>query len=104
MYYIRVAFAVIGGIITGALNLRDYAGVGLGIAIFLLTYILFRYGIKSISSAVKETKKFYMTGIFSYFLLWYVMWVISFNLPPQPPPSGWRAVAHPSADSQDSSL
>jgi hypothetical protein len=80
MYYIRVAFAVIGGIITGALNLRDYAGVGLGIAIFLLTYILFRYGIKSIANAVKETKKFYMTGIFSYFLLWYVMWAILVNL------------------------
>jgi hypothetical protein len=80
MYYIRVAFAVIGGIITGALNLWGLEGLSLGIVIFLLTYLLFRYGIKSISSQVKETKKFYMTGIFSYFLLWLVMWIISIDL------------------------
>jgi hypothetical protein len=80
MYYIRVAFAIIGGIIVGALNFRGLEGLSLGIIIFLLTYLLFRYGIKSIANQVKETRKFYMTGIFSYFLLWYVMWVISINL------------------------
>ena len=80
MYYIRVAFAVIGGIITGALNLRSLDGLTVGIGIFLLTYLLFRYGIKSISSQVKDTKKFIMTGIFSYFLLWFVMWIISIDL------------------------
>jgi hypothetical protein len=80
MYYIRIAFAVIGGVITGALNLRDFEGAVVGVGIFLVTYLLFRYGIKSISSQVKETKKFYMTGIFSYFLLWFVMWIISIDL------------------------
>lgn len=80
MYYIRVVFAVLVGIICGVLNVAGELGLAIGIGFFILTYLLFRYGIKSISQSVKDSKKFYMTGIFSYFLIWYVMWVLSFNL------------------------
>lgn len=80
MYYIRVVFAVVAGLLNGFLNVAGVVGLTIGIGVFVLTYLLFRYGIKSISSGVKDKKKFYMTGIFSYFLIWYVMWVLSFNL------------------------
>lgn len=80
MYYIRVAFAVLAGLICGALNIVGEVGLVIGIGMFILTYLLFRYGIESISESVKDTKKFYMTGIFSYFLIWYVIWTLMFNL------------------------
>ncbi|MGC8936365.1 MAG: hypothetical protein ACP5KV_03245 [Candidatus Methanomethylicaceae archaeon] len=80
MYYIRVAFAVLAGLICGALNVVGEIGLVIGIGMFIVTYLLFRYGIKSISESVKDTKKFYMTGIFSYFLIWYVIWTLMFNL------------------------
>ncbi|MGQ9759701.1 MAG: hypothetical protein ACUVQ5_03900 [Candidatus Methanomethylicaceae archaeon] len=80
MYYIRVVFAVVAGLLNGFLNVQGIIGLTIGIGIFIVTYLLFRYGIKSISNAVKDKKKFYMTGIFSYFLIWFVMWVLSFDL------------------------
>ncbi|MEM3365765.1 MAG: hypothetical protein QXQ64_09890 [Candidatus Bathyarchaeia archaeon] len=80
MYYIRVAFAFLAGLICGILNVVGVLGLAIGIGVFILTYLLFRYGIKSISESVKDTRKFYMTGIFSYFLIWYVIWVLFFNL------------------------
>lgn len=79
MYYIRVIFAVIGGVLTGALNIRGELGLVVGVAIFLGTYALFKYGIKRFRN-VPEKNKLYMTGIFSFFLIWFVFWVISINL------------------------
>lgn len=80
MYYIRVAFAFLAGIICGILNVEGLFGLVIGIGIFILTYLLFKYGIKSISDSVKDSKKFYMTGIFSYFLIWYVIWTLFYNI------------------------
>lgn len=80
MYYIRVAFAIFAGIIAGVLKLEEGFGLLVGVLIFIITYLLFRYGIKSIYMNVKDVRKFYMTGIFSYFLIWYVIWVIVFNI------------------------
>ncbi|MCQ5362051.1 MAG: hypothetical protein NO515_05205 [Candidatus Methanomethylicia archaeon] len=80
MYYIRVVFAFLAGLICGALNVVGVLGLAIGIGVFILTYLLFRYGIKSISESVKDPKKFYMTGIFSYFLIWFVIWVVFFDI------------------------
>ncbi|MEM0100698.1 MAG: hypothetical protein QXI49_03405 [Candidatus Methanomethylicaceae archaeon] len=80
MYYIRVIFAIIAGVLSGILKLEEGLGLILGSSFFILTYLLFRFGIKSIYTNVKDTKKFYTTGIFSYFLIWYVIWVIVFNI------------------------
>ncbi len=79
MYYVRVIFAIIGGVATGALQLTGIAGLAFGILIYIVTFLLFKHGIPSFSS-IPDKKKFYMTGIFSYFLLWYVCWVISINI------------------------
>ena len=71
------------GLLDGALDLKgDYGivGVALAFAIFIATYFLFKYGIKSISENVKDATKFYKVAIFSFFLLWFVTWVISINL------------------------
>ena len=68
------------GLVCGILNVVGVLGLAIGIGFFILTYLLFRYGIKSFSESIKDTKKFYMTGIFSYFLIWYVIWVLFFNL------------------------
>lgn len=80
MYYIRVLFAIIAGVISGALKLEEGLGLLIGSSIFIVTYLLFRFGIKSIYTNVKDPKKFYTTGIFSYFLIWYVVWVVVFNV------------------------
>lgn len=83
MYYIRALFAVVAGLINGALDLKgDYGivGVALGVAIFAATYLLFRYGISGIYENVKDMSKYYKVAIFSYFILWFVTWVISINL------------------------
>lgn len=78
MYYIRVIFAVIGGIITGGLNIRGGLGILVGVVIFLASYVF----LKNMGpfKEIPDKKKYYMTGIFSYFLLWFTVWVISINL------------------------
>lgn len=78
MYYIRVLFAVIGGVITGGINLRDELGIVVGIAVFLASFVLFRNF--DPFRSVPDRKKHYMTGIFTFFLLWFAVWVISINL------------------------
>lgn len=78
MYYIRVLFAVIGGLITGIQNIKGELGILVGIVVFLASFIFFRNF--SPFSSVPDKKKHYMTGIFSFFLLWFVVWVISINL------------------------
>ncbi len=79
MYYTRVAFAFIGGVLAGALNIRGDLGLLMGVAIFLLTYLIFRY-IRYFSEGSPDKKKLYMTGIFSFFLLFLAMWILSINL------------------------
>lgn len=79
MYYIRVLFAIIGGIVTGVMNLTGVTGLSFGILLYVVTYMLFRYGIPSFSQ-ITEVKKFYLTGVFSFFLIWFVFWVISINM------------------------
>ena len=86
MYYIRVAFAIGGGILSGALSLTgvsgdSYGSLGLAIALslFIITYLLFK-AVKRISSAVLDKNKYILTGIFSFFLLWFVTWTVTFNL------------------------
>lgn len=78
MYYIRVIFAVIGGLISGGLNIKGELGIVVGAAVFLASYVF----LKSFGPfrEIPDKKKYYMTGIFSYFLLWFTIWVISINL------------------------
>ncbi|MCC6013226.1 MAG: Rab5-interacting family protein [Candidatus Verstraetearchaeota archaeon] len=80
IYYIRIIFAIIAGLLCGILNLKEGIGLIVGVSFFLLSYILFRYVIKGIYSRVKDYRKLYTTGIFSYFLIWYVIWVITYNI------------------------
>ena len=86
MYYIRVACAIGGGIIAGALQFTDVGGVGmglygliLGLGIFIMTYIIFT-SVKSIANAVLDKNKFLLTGIFSFFLIYFIVWTITVNL------------------------
>lgn len=78
MYYIRVIFAVIGGLLTGGLNIRGELGIVVGVVVFLASYVF----LKSFGpfKDIPDKKKYYMTGIFSYFLLWFSVWVLSINL------------------------
>ncbi len=78
MYYIRVIFAVVGGLITGGLNIRGELGIIVGATVFLASYLF----LKSVEPfrGIPDKKKYYMTGIFSYFLLWFSIWVLSINL------------------------
>lgn len=78
MYYIRVIFAVIGGALTGAMDIRGELGLLVGIAVFLASYLFLRSF--PAFRDIPDRKKYYMTGIFSYFLLWFAVWVISINL------------------------
>jgi hypothetical protein len=80
IYYIRIIFAIIAGLLCGILNLKEGLGLIVGTSFFILTYILFRYVIRGIYSNVKDYRKLYTTGIFSYFLIWYVIWVITYNI------------------------
>lgn len=80
MYYIRVAFAVLAGIITGALNIVGAYGLMIAFAGFLISYAFLKYVTKGLAAAVLDQKKFYMTAIFSYFLIWFVVWTITINL------------------------
>jgi len=89
MYYIRVAFAIGGGILNGALNLSiqnptlgdsgGILGLLIGIGIYAFTFVLFRYIMKDLASRVLDLKKFTSVGIFSFFIIWFVSWVIAIN-------------------------
>jgi hypothetical protein len=80
MYYIRVAFAVGAGLICGALNIVGTTGLMLAIAIYLLSYVFLRYVMKSLAASVLDKNKFFLSAIFSYFLVWFVVWTITINL------------------------
>lgn len=80
MYYIRVAFAVFAGVVCGAMNITGTAGLMIAIAIYILSYIFFRYVAKGIAASVLDKNKFFLTAIFSYFLIWFVVWTITINL------------------------
>ncbi len=80
MYYIRVAFAVVAGIISGAMNIIGVYGVLIALAIFLLSYVFFKYVTKGLAAAVLDKNKFILTAIFSYFFIWFVVWTITINL------------------------
>lgn len=73
-----MVFAVIGGLITGGLNIRGELGIVVGVAVFIASYVF----LKSFGPFrdIPDKKKYYMTGIFSYFLLWFSIWVLSINL------------------------
>jgi hypothetical protein len=89
MYYIRLAFAVAGGILNGALNLKvqnpelgdlgAVLGILLGIGVYAFTFVLFRYIMTGLASRVLDIKKFTSVGIFSFFIIWFVSWTISIN-------------------------
>lgn len=79
MYYIRVAFAVLAGLITGAMNIIGINGIMVALAIFLLSYAFLRYVTKGLAAAVLDKNKFFLTAIFSYFLIWFVVWTITIN-------------------------
>jgi hypothetical protein len=80
MYYIRVAFAVAAGIVSGALNIVGINGIMVALAFFLLSYAFLRYGTRGLAAAVTDKNKFFLTAIFSYFLIWFVVWTITINL------------------------
>jgi hypothetical protein len=80
MYYIRLAFAVTAGIVGGALNIVGLYGVVIGIGFYLLSYIFLRYIMKGLAASVLDKNKFFLTAIFSYFLIWFVVWTITINL------------------------
>jgi hypothetical protein len=79
MYYIRVAFAVLAGLITGAMNIIGINGIMVALAIFLLSYAFLRYVTRGLAAAVLDKNKFFLTAIFSYFLIWFVVWTITIN-------------------------
>lgn len=67
------------GIVNGLLNLGgDSAiyGVFEGFIFFIITYYLLKY----IFGTIADPTKYVKTGIFSYFLLWFVAWTITWNM------------------------
>jgi uncharacterized membrane protein len=80
MYYIRVAFGVAAGIICGALNIVGPTGLIVAIAIFILSYLFLRNVTKGLAALVLDKNKFFLSAIFSYFLIWFVVWTITINL------------------------
>lgn len=80
MYYIRVAFALVAGIVTGMLNIVGINGLLFALGFFLLSYAFLRYVTRSLAAAVLDKNKFFLTAIFSYFLIWFVVWTITINL------------------------
>ena len=80
MYYIRVAFAVAAGLLCGGLDITGSTGLLIAIAVYLLSYIFLRNVLRGLASQVLDRNKFYLTAIFSYFLIWFAVWTISINL------------------------
>ena len=80
MYYIRVAFAVAAGLISGAMNIRGLYGLIIALAVFVLSYVFLKYVTRGLAAAVLDKNKFILTAIFSYFFIWFVVWTITINL------------------------
>lgn len=80
MYYIRVAFAVSAGIVCGALDIRGTTGFIVAIAFYLISYFFLKNVTRGLAAGVLDKNKFFLTAIFSFFLIWFAVWVITINL------------------------
>lgn len=53
-------------------------GIFEGLLFFIFTYYLLKY-IIPFTRNIADPSKYVKTGIFSYFLLWFVTWAITWN-------------------------
>jgi|GEM_PF-2422171 hypothetical protein len=79
IYLMRLLLAIIAGIISGALPLVLSQSVGFAIGIFF--YALSQYiAIKRYRKTPEETTQILTIGIFSYTLLWIIIWSLTVTL------------------------
>lgn len=80
IFWMRIGFGVIAGIIAGALgylsfNPVAFRGIGIGFLIYLISYIVARSAYKSVLPPT-EFKKFVMTGMAGYVFMFMFVWII----------------------------
>jgi hypothetical protein len=80
LYWLRVGFAALGGLLADVLVGTDYAsGVSLGIAMYLASYYIARY--TWYRGTGKETQaKVYSTGWGAFLLVFVFTWMLLFTL------------------------
>ena len=85
LYWLKVAFAVVIGLINGFSGILHWPGVVIGVAALFGTYPLSLILIRSAESGSPEAAeltlfKIITNGLPAYLFVWVVTWTIIFNL------------------------
>ncbi len=78
IYWSRVCFAILAAVICVILNFQDLiTNISMSVIIFFLSYYLYRW---LFAGKIKKTSKYFTTGIGAYFITWFAVYVLLYNL------------------------
>ncbi len=80
IFWLRIGFAVLAGIISGALgflsgNPEAFRGIGIGFLLYFITYIIAR-GAFGKRIPLSEHKKLVTTGMGAYVFMFLTVWIL----------------------------
>ncbi len=79
MYYLKITFAIIASILCVLFDLRGWRGGLFGLVIYGFTYYITIYVLNIDPSEVGGRTKVITSGLFSYLLIWVLVWTILFD-------------------------
>ncbi len=80
IFWIRIGFAVLAGIISGALgflsnNPQAFRGIGIGFLLYFITYIIARIAFGK-RMPISEHRKLVTTGMGAYVFMFLTVWIL----------------------------
>ncbi len=80
IFWLRIGFAVLAGIISGALgflsnNPQAFRGIGIGFLLYFITYIIARVAFGK-RLPISEHRKLVTTGMGAYVFMFLTVWIL----------------------------
>lgn len=80
IFWLRIGFAVLAGIISGALgflsnNPQAFRGIGIGFLLYFITYIIARVAFGK-RMPINEHRKLVTTGMGAYVFMFLTVWIL----------------------------
>lgn len=78
IYWSRVGFAVLAAVVCVIMNLPDLiTNISMSVIIFFFSYYFYRW---FFAGKVEKTSQYITTGIGAYFITWFVIYVLLYNM------------------------
>ncbi len=87
IWWFRYSFAILAAAISLYLNILypaskavPYIALMVAIILYILTYMIMKYGIKIKPESLPKRRDIALMGVFAYFVAWFVFWVLFYTL------------------------